>query len=67
MESISNKGSVEDIRCSLSHMNPQTKSEIQKDLKYLNFSLGYEIIHKNRSTVIRMIQSRLKQLKKQVQ
>jgi hypothetical protein len=54
---INNKGSVEDIRCSLSYCT-------NKDMDYLKRSLEYEPEHKNRSVVIKMLQAKIRKIEK---
>jgi hypothetical protein len=61
---ISNNGSVEDIRGSLRHMNPTTKTGINEYLDYLNFSFIYEITNKNRNAVRAMLEAKINKLKK---
>lgn len=56
--------SVDDIRSSLAIYNPQKPSEIREALEYLNRSLVYETQNENRSTVIQMLQRKIKALRK---
>lgn len=64
MKSISNAGSVDDIRCALSFYNPTGMEAIKRDVDHLKFSLNYEKTHQNRKTVVVMIESKLKKLVK---
>ena len=57
-------GSVDDMKCSLGHMDPKTGFEIRDALDYLNRSLVYEIKNKNRVTVINMLHSKINKVKK---
>ena len=66
MEWLSNAGSVDDIRCSLQHRNPQKPSEIREDIAWLNNNLDYEVKKKNRSSVIKLIRSTIKRYEKQL-
>lgn len=66
MDWLSNHGSVDDIRCSLQHRNPQKPSEIREDIAWLNENLNYEIRNKNRSSVVMMITRKIKKLEKQL-
>ncbi len=66
MEWLSNAGSVDDIRCSLQHRNPQKPSEIREDIAWLNENLNYEIRNKNRSSVIKLIRSAIRRYEKQL-
>lgn len=52
---ISNQGSVDDVRCSLKH-SAATVPQLQEEIEY-------EKSHKNRSTVINLIQAKMKKLK----
>lgn len=51
---ISNQGSVDDIRCSLKH-STATAAQLQEEI-------DYEKSHKNRSTVINLLQAKIKRL-----
>ncbi len=66
MEWLSNSGSVDDIRCSLKHRNPQKPGEIREDIAWLNENLNYEIRNKNRSSVIKLIRSAIRRFEKQL-
>lgn len=66
MEWLSNAGSVDDIRCSLQHRNPQKPSEIREDIGWLNENLNHEIRNKNRSSVVALIRNKIRKLEKQL-
>ena len=66
MEWLSNAGSVDDIRCSLQHRNPQKPSEIREDIAWLNMNLDYEVKNKNRSSVIKLIRGAIRRHEKQL-
>lgn len=56
--------SVDDIRSTLHLMNPKTSEEIRKYLIYLNENFDYEVKNRNRSSVIKMLRSKINQIKK---
>jgi hypothetical protein len=64
MDVIQYSGSVDDIRCSLSNMNPVTGFEIRDDLDFLSRSLAYEVKNKNRVSVIKMLQAKINKVRK---
>lgn len=64
MDVIQYRGSVDDIRCSLQHMNPQSKAEARDNLEYLRRSFDYEVKKKNRVTVIKMLHAKINKIKK---
>jgi hypothetical protein len=58
-EYLSNKGNIDDIRCSL-NITAMTQYSIKK----LTRKIEYEKQHKNRTTVISFFESRIKRLQK---
>jgi hypothetical protein len=65
--SLSNTGSTDDIKISLYYVNPSTPDEARKTLEWLEYSLETEIKDTNRSTVIKMIQVKIRNIKKRFQ
>ncbi len=61
---ISNVGSVDDIRCALRYYDEGTPKQIQDRILILERSIEYEKIHYKRSTVLKLCESKLKQLRK---
>ena len=43
MDCITNRGNVDDIRCSLEYLNPVSEPEILKEIKFLKHSLSVEL------------------------
>jgi hypothetical protein len=64
MDYLTNRGSVDDIRCTLRLMNPVKPSEIRNEIDWLNISLAYEIRTENRITLVRMIKAKINKLKR---
>ena len=64
---LSNLGSVDDIRSSIRLIDPKEPAFAKKDLHYLEKSLEYEKINKNRSSVIKMIQAKMNAINKKFQ
>ena len=64
---LSNNGSVEDIRNSLYFVKPVDPEDARELLKWLQESLDDEVKNRNRSTVIKLIQSKVRLIKKQFQ
>jgi hypothetical protein len=67
MASVINNTSVDDIRSSLNLMNPIIPFDIREDIDYLRRSLNYEVKNQNRSTVIKMLQVKLRKIEKRRQ
>ena len=61
-DSLSNHGSVEDIKCSLGYINPDEAASRKKHIAYLERSLICEKQDKKRDTVIKMIEVKLRKL-----
>jgi hypothetical protein len=55
---------MEDIASSLKLIDPKAGFEIRDTLDYLNNSLAYETKNQNRSTVIRLLQTKINKVKK---
>lgn len=65
MESITHKGSVDDIRCALGHINPKSSLEQKKCIVYLEASYHVECSQTfPRQTVLKMIDTKLRKLNK---
>jgi hypothetical protein len=61
---VINNTSVDDIAGTLKLMNPETGFEIRDTIEYLNRSLAFETKNRNRSSVIRLLQSKINKVKK---
>jgi len=59
---VNQKGSIDDIRNSLKHLNPKNNKEAKKILDYLNSSWDDEIRHKGRKTVLLLIDAKTNQI-----
>jgi len=64
MDQLSNRGSVEDIKCSLKLMEAKTIKDKAVDISYLQSCLQYETRNKKRSSVISAIQATINRLQK---
>ena len=61
---VNNAGNTEDIRCSLYHINPKSDADKIDTINWLTICLNDERKNRNRSTVIRMIEVKKKQIVK---
>ena len=64
---LNNVGSVDDIKCSLGHFLNNSNSTVSDKMMDVNLSLGNELSNRNRSTVVKLLQSAQKKLEKQIQ
>lgn len=62
---LSYAGDVHSMKCALAFVNPNSKQEATKDVAWLQYSLEHEQGHQNRTTVTRMIEARMRKIKKQ--
>ena len=60
-------GSVDDVRCSLGHINPETLDQASDHERTLLESLENELANSNRATVIKMLESKYKYIQKRIQ
>ena len=60
------KGSVDDIRCSLGFIYPKSVEQALADNETLAASIANEKENKNRATVIKMLESKKAQIEKQI-
>lgn len=60
-------GSVDDVRCSLGHINPETLDQALDHERTLLESLENELANSNRATVIKMLESKYKYIQKRIQ
>jgi hypothetical protein len=65
--SLSNLGSVDDIRSSIRFIDPQTPEKAKQDIEYLEFSLGQEKKVRYRTSVVKMIQAKINSINKKFQ
>lgn len=65
MSNLANHTSADDMRSSLKLINPKSSEEIRKYLEYLNESLNDEVKNRNRASVIKMLRTKINQIKKQ--
>ena len=66
MTDYSKKGSVDDIRISLGHIDPQTRSECLQTMFEITRSIESENKGYNRQSVITMFNAKLKYLSKRL-
>lgn len=52
------KGSVDDIRCTLSLINPVTSQQLINEVELLTESIEDEMQNQNRATVLKMLASK---------
>ena len=64
---LNNMGSVDDIKCSLGHFLNNSKTTASDKMMDVTLSLGNELSNRNRSTVVKLLQSAKKKLEKQIQ
>jgi len=64
MDCITNRGNVDDIRCSLEYLNPVSEPEILKEIKFLKHSLSVELEGQKRKVVCKLIEIKIRKLKK---
>lgn len=57
-------GSVEDSRCHLRFIDPQTEEEAKEELIYLMLSLLQETERQNRQTIVKMIKSKIRTIER---
>lgn len=57
-------GNIEDIKCSLSLMDPVDPAEIDEDLSFIKRSLDEELRVQKRKTVIKMFLRKIKKLER---
>lgn len=67
MEDYSKIGSVDDIRCSLRLLNPQTRCQCVGFIENIDKSLENEQNNRNRVSVINLLNSKKRLFKKLVQ
>lgn len=63
---LGNLGNTDDIRCSIRLMNPGTEKDILDQLDYLERSLAAERKNYNRFGVVKMIESKIRKLQKEL-
>lgn len=59
---ICNKGNADDVRCTLSYIDADKLKGNEYYIELLNQSIKAEKINRKRSTVIRMLEAKLKKL-----
>lgn len=56
--------SVDYLRCSLALIEPKDDEDRHRYIKYLNDEMNDEYRNRNRSTIIKMLDAKIRQLKK---
>lgn len=64
MTNLINHTSADDMKTSLWHINPCTLKELRRDTEMLRASLNDEVAGRNRPTVIKALQVKIRKLEK---
>jgi hypothetical protein len=64
MKYLINHTSADDMKISLKHINPTSLRELNNYLDYLRRSLNDEVSKRNRPTMVKALQVKLRQLEK---
>ncbi len=65
MGHLINHTSADDMKVSLQHINPLSLRELNRDIDYLRESLNDEVANRNRPTVIKALQVKVRKLEKE--